>query len=309
MPLKRIVLIIMCSILAVMVIMMGVMVGKVAPVLGALLGLNEDPAPTVPPTTQTDPTTQPATDPTTQPTVPPTTQPTVPPTTDPKHEHNYATLKEEKKPTCAAEGYKIFICSCGETKQETVDPLAHSFGAGKLVTPTCTEGGYTLRKCAICGYEEKQDEKDALGHNYKETETVAVGCEQDGYVESQCELCEDIKRENIVKATGHTWVAGKVHEPTCTEEGYTEYSCSNKDCEEKKKDDKVPALEHKFGAWSVVKDPAAGKPGEEERKCSVCKEKETRDSVLDILTEKGINTSADNDCNLFIINVGAKNAK
>jgi len=311
MPLKRIVLIIMCSILAVMVIMMGVMVGKVAPVLGALLGLDEDPAPTVPPTTQTDPTTEPTTQPTTQPTVPPTTQPTVPPTTEPKHEHDFSEIKEEKKPTCATAGHKIYICDCGETKLETIDPLAHSFGAGKLVAPTCTEGGYTLRKCAICGFEEKQDEQEALGHDYKETETVAVDCENDGYVESQCTRCEDIKRENVVKATGHAWVKGEVHDPTCTEEGYTEYTCSNEGCEEKKEDDKTDALGHKFGSWSIVegKEPASGKPGEEERQCSVCEEKETRECVLDILEGKGINTSADNDCNRFIVNVGVKNSE
>ena len=306
MPLKRIVLIIMCSILAVMVIMMGVMVGKVAPVLNALLGSDEDTTPTVPPTTQTEPTTEP----TTQPTVPPTTQPTVPPTTEPKHEHDYSTVKEEKKPTCATAGHKIYVCSCGDTKLETIDPLTHSFGAGKLIAPTCTESGYTLRKCSICGFEDKQDEKEALGHDMKFVKEIKVTCDKQGYVENKCARtdCGKIEHENIQDPTGHTWVKGEVHDPTCTKEGYTEYTCSNKDCKEKKEDDKIPALGHKFGAWAVVTEPEAGKPGEEERKCSVCEEKETREQILKILEENGFNTGADNEGYYFIINVGAKDS-
>lgn len=308
MPLKRIVLIIMCSILAVMVIMMGVMVGKVAPVLEMLFGSDNGPVQTIPPTTQTDPTTQPTTQPTVPTTTPPTTTPptTVPPTTVPKHEHDYSQVKEEKKSTCASAGYTIYVCSCGDTKLETMDLLPHSFGAGKLISPTCTEGGYTLKKCSICGYEEKLDEKEALGHNYIETETVAVGCEQDGYVESQCDRCEDIKRENVIKATGHTWVEGETVDPTCTEEGYTLHKCSV--CEKEDKQNVQEALGHSFSNWEIVTEPAAGVAGTESRSCSACEETETRECVLGILVDKGINTSADNDCNHFIINVGAKNS-
>ena len=307
MPLKRIVLIIMCTTLAVMVIMMGVLVGKVAPFFGALFGPDE-PDQTDPPTTQTDPTTDPTTEPTTQPTVPPTTQPTVPPTTQPAHKHDFSGVQEEHKPTCEAAGYTIYVCSCGETKLETTEPLEHSFGAGKLISPTCDAEGYTLRKCSVCGFEERTDIKEPLGHSYKITETVTVNCEQDGYVESQCERCKDIKRENVIKATGHAWVKGETHDPSCTEEGYTEYTCSNNGCGEKKEDDKIPALGHSFGDWEIQTEPAAGKPGTEVRKCSVCEVTETRELELGILEEKGINTSADNACNHFIINVGSKDS-
>ena len=303
MPLKRIVLIIMCTTLAVMVIMMGVMVGKVAPIFSALFG-SDGPDQTDPPTTQTDPTTEP----TTQPTVPPTTQPTVPPTTQPSHVHDFSAIKEDKKPTCEAVGYTIYVCSCGETKLETIDALHHSFGAGKLIAPTCDKEGYTVCKCSVCGFEERTDNKEALGHSYKITETVTVTCEEDGYVESQCERCKDIKRENVVKATGHTWVKGETYDPACDKEGYTEYTCSNNGCDEKKEDDKIPALGHSFGEWLIVTEPEAGKVGKEERECSVCEETKIRDCVLDILTDKGINTSADNECNHFIINVGTKNS-
>ena len=297
MPLKRVVLIIMCTILAVMVIMMGVIVGKMAPVLGTLFGSDEKPTQTIP-TTQTEPTTE------------PTTQPTVPPTTNPGHEHDFAKIQEEKKPTCETAGHTIYVCNCGETKLETTKPLEHSFGAGKLIAPTCTESGYTLRKCSLCGFEEKQDEKEKLGHDMRFVKEIKVTCEEQGYIENKCARidCGEIEHKNITEATGHNWVKGKTYAPTCAKEGYTEYSCSNGDCEEKKEDDKVPATGHQFGAWTIVKEPTSGKPGEEERQCSVCKEKETREQILKILEENGFNTGADSESYYFIINVGAKDS-
>lgn len=305
---KRIVLIIMCSLLAVMVIMMGVMIGKFSPILGMLLGFGDDPSQTTPPTTQTDPpptTTVPPT------TVPPTTVPptTPPPTTELPHTHEFSTVKEDHKATCEADGFKIYVCECGETKLETIDALPHSFGAGKLIVPTCTQEGYTLRKCSVCGFEDKQDVKEALGHSYKETETVTPTCEVDGYVEFQCETCKDIKRENVIKATGHNWQKGAVFAPTCTDKGYTEYSCSNENCDLKTKiDDEVEALGHDFSQWAVDTEPTAGNPGTEKRVCSACNEEETRACELAIMSDKGINSSEDGGVNHYIINVGAKDS-
>ena len=305
MPLKRIVLIIMCTTLAVMVIMMGVLVGKVAPFFGALFGPDE-PVQTDPPTTQTDPTTEP----TTQPTVPPTTQPTVPPTTQPAHKHDFSSIKEDKKPTCEAAGYTIYICSCGETKLETTEPLEHSFGAGELNLPSCDKEGYTLLKCSVCGFEDRQDVQEKLGHDMKFVKEIKVTCEKQGYVEYKCARanCGEIEHKDIQDPTGHAWVKGETHDPSCTKEGYTEYTCSNNGCGEKKEDDKIPALGHSFGDWEIQTEPAAGKPGTEVRKCSVCEVTETRELELGILEEKGINTSADNACNHFIINVGSKDS-
>ena len=307
MPLKRIVLIIMCAMLALMVVIMGVVVSRVMPTLQALLGKPDDTPTTVPPTTQTEPTV-PTTVPST--TVPPTTESTVPPTTTPKHEHNYSEVKETKKATCEAAGYTIYSCECGDTKLEAEDVLPHSFGAGKLVAATCTQEGYTLRKCSVCGFEDKQDVKEALGHEFKETETVTPTCEVDGYVESQCKTCGEIKRENVVKATGHDWQKGAVYAPTCTDKGYTEYTCKNENCDLKTKiDDEVDALGHSFGPWEIVTEPTAGENGSEKRVCDTCMEEETKACELGILTDKGINSSEDSGVNHYIINVGAKDSE
>lgn len=313
MPPKRIVLIIMCVMLLATVIVMAVVIGKVAPVFSALVN---PPEVTEPSTSQSEPTvpttTEPTVPPTTQPTVPPTTQPTVPPTTKPEHKHEFTNLKEEKKPTCKEVGYKIFVCECGEQKLETQGMLEHSFGIGKLISPTCTEAGCTLYICSDCGFEDKRNEKEALGHDMKFVKEVKVTCEKQGYVENKCARadCGEIEHKDIQDATGHNWVKGDVHAPTCTEKGYTEYSCSNENCEQKTKDDdEVDALGHSFDPWKISVEPATGKTGKQERQCSVCEEKETRDIELGILLDKGINSSQDGSALHWIINVGAKDSK
>ncbi len=305
MPLKRIVLIIMCTTLSVMVIMMGVMVGKVSPILGMLFGSEEDPVSTNPPTTtQPQPSTSTTVEPSTEPSVPTPPESSVPSTSVPKHEHDFSKVKEEKKASCAEAGYTIYECGCGETTLETFAVLPHSFGAGKLVSPTCTEGGYTLRKCSLCNYEEKIDVKEALGHDYKKVGTVSATCDQDGYEEYQCQRCDVLKRENIVKATGHAWVAGEVHASTCEEDGYTEYTCSNEGCGETKEDDKLPALGHDFTDWVIKTEPAPSNPGKESRECKTCQASEERELelyMISCLMDTTENYSA-------LIHVGAKNS-
>ena len=312
MPLKRIVLIIMCVMLFLTVTVMAIVVGKVAPVFDALLN---PPEVTQPSTSQTQPTVPTTTEPTvpttTQPTVPPTSEPTVPPTTKPDHKHDFSTLKEEKKASCTEMGYKIYTCSCGEEKLDAIDKLAHSYGIGKLVSPTCTEEGYTLYTCSVCEFEDKRNVQEALGHDMKFVKEVKVTCEQQGYIENKCSRaeCGEIEHKDIKDATGHNWEKGDVHKPTCTENGYTEYSCSNENCDVKtKKDDEVDALGHAFGQWKIKIEPASGKAGTEERECSVCKEKETRDIELGILIGNGIQSSEDGNVAHWIINVGAKNS-
>ncbi|MBE6985939.1 MAG: hypothetical protein E7433_00745 [Ruminococcaceae bacterium] len=278
---KRIVLIIMCAMLALTVIMAGIVIGRVSPVLGALLG---SPDPGTQPTTQpstgqtTGPSTQPTTIPTTttQPTTNPTTAPTTRPT-DPGHVHAFV-LSETQEATCEDAGFSIYICPCGEKEiKDLVPAKGHSFGPGKKVSATCEEKGYTLFTCRICGWEEERDYEEPTEHDYELTNTVTVSCEEDGYEEYTCKKCDSIKLENEQKATGHDFqVVGDPVEGSCTEEGYTLYKCNNPDCEEEKKDDVIPAPGHDFGDWEIIRDPEPGIPGKQSRKCDRCEEEEFR---------------------------------
>ncbi len=54
-----------------------------------------------------------------------------------------------------------YACSeCGYKKTESLDAMGteHSFKRGETVSPTRTEGGYTLYKCSLCNAEERRNE-------------------------------------------------------------------------------------------------------------------------------------------------------
>ena len=203
---KRIVLIILCVLLAVMVILFAVVGNKFAPLLSILRGGqsgSKDPS-TAPSTTVSQQTTAPTGTP--QPTLP-TQSETFP--TEPGHEHEF-TFSKVVEAGCGTMGYTVYECSCGKTDlRDIVDALEHSFGTGRKVAATCEGEGYTEYECSHCGYLDRRNVSDPLGHEYVLVETVEPSCVQDGYELYKCETCQGEKKENEVIATGHVcgeWV-------------------------------------------------------------------------------------------------------
>ena len=114
------------------------------------------------------------------------------------------------------------------------------------VAPTCTEDGYDVYTCSVCG-TTKNDVKTALGHKWSEapTSTVAPTCTEDGYDVYTCSVCGVTKNVANGTATGHKWgdTPTSTVAPTCTEDGYDVYTCSV--CGTTKKDVKT-ALGHSY---------------------------------------------------------------
>ena len=200
---KRIVLIIMCAMLLLTAVMMAVVVGKVSPILGVLLGGGskppvKDPATqetTTAPTTTVPPTSSVPTDPTTEP--PETTE-----GGDQPHEHQY-TQTQVVPATCDAAGYTVYTCHCGKVDmRDVVEPLGHSYGPGKKVV-LCEEQGYTEYTCVTCGHVDKQDPTEPAGHDYQLVEDKALTCTEDGYQLYRCQRCDGEKKENEQTAQGH----------------------------------------------------------------------------------------------------------
>lgn len=266
---KNIALIVMCGMLLITVVMAAVVIGEVAPIMSAMMN---PPAPVVP----SDPTED-----STAPTMDFTKPTTKPEATDPSHVHDYIKLVMEQKATCTRAGYAIYACDCGSTHmQDHVDAKGHSYGASQQVKPTCTEEGYTLRKCTVCGDQDKRDIKNALGHDYQLVNEQKATCEQGGFEEYKCSRCNDTKKENEVAAAGHDYELKASYEPTCTEDGYEKYACSA--CGLEKKEVTAAKTGHDFGDWEVTREPAAGDSGEETRVCKFCEEKETRACELTV---------------------------
>ncbi len=68
-----------------------------------------------------------------------------------RHEHTY-TSAVTKQPTCTTTGVRTYTCTtCGATKTETINKLAHSYK--QYVTPATTSSdGSITKKCTACGY-------------------------------------------------------------------------------------------------------------------------------------------------------------
>ena len=105
--------------------------------------------------------------------------------------HRFDSYVSNSDATCEKDGTKTAVCEngCGEndTVKDAGSALGHSYSE-KVVSPTCTEKGYTLHKCQVCG---------------------------DSYKDSYTEVGE------------HEYVAGYVYHPTPYAEGYTDYTCNH----------------------------------------------------------------------------------
>ena len=71
-------------------------------------------------------------------------------------------------------------------------------------SPTCTESGYTAKKCVECGKIIEKDAGDpATGHSYSGEVTKQPTCTEQGLTTFTCAKCQSSYQEKI-SATGHT---------------------------------------------------------------------------------------------------------
>lgn len=97
----------------------------------------------------------------------------------------------------------------------------------KVIEPTCTEQGYTLHTCSICGDSYKDTYKNA-GHRF--TQWIISNdatCSEDGMQTRKCSVCGKIEEETI-PANGHLYNCLTKY-PTYTEKGYDLHFCVNCD--------------------------------------------------------------------------------
>lgn len=76
-------------------------------------------------------------------------------TSNNNHTHSY--VEFIISPTCTEDGYTLCKCECGEEfKKDIVSSLGHDLGDWEIKKyPTETEEGLKIRKCSRCNYEEK----------------------------------------------------------------------------------------------------------------------------------------------------------
>lgn len=109
--------------------------------------------------------------------------------------------------------------------------LVHDFSNPVIYGPTCTNSGYTLLVCSICGETHKSDYVPPISHaTYISEKGCEPTCTQNGYSdELTCKTCGKITQSRyIIPATGHSIEITKEEVlPTCTESGLSsEQKCS-----------------------------------------------------------------------------------
>lgn len=93
------------------------------------------------------------------------------------------------------------------------------------VAATCTNPGYTVRECSICGERHIEDITATLAHKY-EDHVIPATCEYGGKTIHRCDGCGSAFVTDYTEPLGHSWDKGTlVTNATCTGEGVMEYHC------------------------------------------------------------------------------------
>lgn len=191
------------------------------------------------------------------------------------HFSEYAIAKVDKSYICAA--------------LSTGDTVTHLKTTETIVAPTCTEDGYKVFNCQICGtsYMVISTDKNTLatGHNYLKDDELPEGsivpatCTENGKITYKCQNqgCNETY-EKTIPAYSHNWVEleGETSPATCSATGTAKFQCEK--CKDTK-DDTLPIREHELK--EVKHDPTCDENGYTEVTCGYegCNYSDRKDEV------------------------------
>ena len=83
-------------------------------------------------------------------------------------ECNHEYVSQTVQPTCTEKGYDLHVCSlCGDERKDAfTNEVGHEYSS-VTVEPTCKDRGYTTHFCNVCGYEYTDSYVEAKGHEYQ----------------------------------------------------------------------------------------------------------------------------------------------
>ena len=135
------------------------------------------------------------------------------------------------------EGNKItfLMCSVDEDatytariKEISSNECEHDYSAGDVVAPTCTEKGYTVYTCGICGDSYDDFTDDMIPHSYVYEVKKEATCTEKGSRTGVCSKCDDTVVEEIAMAPhdteGAEWQIVKA--ANCTVTGQEKLYCN-----------------------------------------------------------------------------------
>ena len=94
------------------------------------------------------------------------------------HTHSYSSAVTA--PTCTAQGYTTYTCSCGDSYVDNyVAALGHDY-VSSIKAPTCTESGLRTNTCNNCG-DVTTEVIPANGHSYSDGKCTVCGAADPNY--------------------------------------------------------------------------------------------------------------------------------
>ena len=104
--------------------------------------------------------------------------------------------------------------------------VCHHVFSETVVSPTCEEGGYTLKVCRLCEASEQVAPTPALGHTFDAVgATEPIGCDTYGYTPKSCVTCHTVILTDKQDPTGHTFRLVTERPADCDSEGNLHYLC------------------------------------------------------------------------------------
>lgn len=181
---------------------------------------------------------------------------------DHDHKHDYVVSCTA---TCTEDGYMVYTCSiCGDSYNgEFMEAFGHFYDIS-FKDPTCSEAGAVIYTCCDC-QDSYSEEIPALSHEYKAVVTEGT-CHEAGYTTYTCTSCGHSYKETTGTTLEHQYSISVI-KPTCSKPGYTTHICTH--CGDGYTTDEVDALGHKY--TSTYNAPTCLKSGGTLYTCSVCK--------------------------------------
>lgn len=177
------------------------------------------------------------------------------------HQFESEEIENEKlKKTCSVCGYTEIVDNPSPT---------HEYEQ-QVIAPTCTEQGYTVNTCKICGSSYNSDYKAALGHDPFELKATSPTCKVEGKTSGiKCARCQLIlKAQEPIAKLAHEYDGGNITtQPTCTEPGVKTFRCRNCDDFYTEPVEKIP---HNY--IKSVKAPTCTQQGYTTYTCSYCED-------------------------------------
>ena len=180
---------------------------------------------------------------------------------------------------------------------------AHDFEQTEMRLPTCTEAGYYLLECRICGLNELHMTDSAIGHAWQRVgnESSSPTCTKAGITTWVCDECS-LKRTESVKALGHDMRdEAVVRSPTCEIEGRMSIRCSR--CGYSDVRD-IPRTDHQYGAWRVTVPATDHSMGTRQSVCIECGNTQTENYFPDGTLTRGSRGEAVRSLQQMLLDLG-----